>query len=195
MQAEVSLEDVLRADVYRLLAVLLRAGPDDENLSMLATMRGDETELGKAVASLALLAQKTTPAEIDIEYHELFIGTDAGELEPYRSAYLHGSAYSKNLNQLRDDMSRVGIGMRNDVQEPEDHIAALCEMMAGMILGDFSHPVPLEEQKEFFGAHIEDWAKIFFTDLQMARHSVFYTGVGAIGCAFMDIETSAFEML
>ena len=195
MQSEVSVEDVLRADVYRLLAVLLRAAPDEENLAMLATMRGDETVLGQAVASLAMLAKKTTPAEIDIEYHALFIGTDVGELEPYGSAYIKDPKHQKALNQLRDDMSRVGIGMRGDVDEPEDHIAALCEMMAGMILGDFAQPVSLEEQKEFFSTHIQGWAKDFFNDLQRARHSVFYTGVGAIGSAFMDIEASAFEML
>ncbi len=195
MQTEVSLEDVLRADVYRLLAVLLRAGPDEENLSMLATMHGDETVLGKAVASLAMLAQKSTPSQIDIEYHALFIGIDAGELEPYGSAYLNVTPHQSTLDQLRDDMSRVGIDMRTDVEEPEDHIAALCEMMAGMILGDFAVSVSLEEQKDFFSTHIQCWAKTFFTDLQMARHSVFYTGVGAIGIAFMDIEAAAFEML
>ncbi len=195
MQSDVSVEDVLRADVYRLLAVLLRAAPDEENLAMLATMRGDETVLGRAVGSLAMLAKKTTSAEIDIEYHALFIGTDAGELEPYGSAYLKGPTYKQSLSQLRDDMNRVGIGMRGDVDEPEDHIAALCEMMAGMILGDFIQPVSLEEQKEFFFTHIAGWAKDFFNDLQRARHSVFYTGVGAIGAAFMDIEASAFEMI
>jgi len=199
MQSEVSVEDILRADVYRLLAVLLRSAPDEENLAMLSTMRGDKTVLGQAVASLAMLAQKTTPSEIDIEYHALFIGTDAGELDPYGSAYIQGPEHEKEhekaLDQLRTDMSRVGIGMRGDVEEPEDHIAALCEMMAGMILGDFVQPVSLEEQKDFFSTHIKGWAKDFFTDLQRARYSVFYTGVGAIGSAFMDIEASAFEML
>jgi len=188
-------EDLLRADVYRLLAVLLRAAPDQANLDMLATMRGDDTPLGKAVGRMALLASKSTPASVDLEYHALFIGVGEGEVQPYGSYYMKNFLHESPLERLRSDMSRAGIRMRKNVSEPEDHIAALCEMMAGMILGDFSMPVPLEEQRLFFKSHISAWASNFFTDLQMARSSVFYTGVGGIGAAFIDIEEAAFEMV
>jgi len=195
MENDISPEDRLRADVYRLLAVLLRTAPDQANLDMLATMRGDETPLGKAVGRMAVLASKSSPASVDLEYHALFIGVHEGEVQPYGSHYMKNFLHETPLERLRSDMSRAGIGMREDVREPEDHIAALCEMMAGMILGDFSMPVSLEEQRSFFKAHISAWAVQFFTDLQMARSSVFYTGVGGIGAAFIDIEEAAFEML
>ncbi len=192
---DVGSEDRLRADVYRLLAMLLRAAPDQGNLDMLATMRGDQTPLGKAVGRLALLASKSSPDGIDIEYHALFIGVEEGEVQPYGSRYMEDFLHESPLERLRFDMSRAGIGMREDVGEPEDHIAALCEMMAGMILGDFSTPSPLEEQRSFFKVHISTWAGTFFHDLQIARSSVFYTGVGGIGAAFIDIEEAAFEMV
>lgn len=192
---EVGPEDRLRADVYRLLAALLRAAPDQANLDMLATMRGDETPLGKAVGQLALLASKSSPDSIDVEYHALFIGVEEGEVSPYGSSYMENFLHESPLERLRSDMSRVGIGMREDIDEHEDHIAALCEMMAGMILGDFSRPASLEEQRSFFKIHISAWATSFFDDLQMARSSVFYTGVGGIGAAFMAIEEAAFEMV
>jgi len=192
---EVGPEDRLRADVYRLLATLLRAAPDQQNLDMLAGMRGDETPLGQAVGRLALLASKSSPDIVDIEYHKLFIGIGEGEVQPYGSRYMGDFLHESPLERLRSDMSRAGIGMREDADEPEDHIAALCEMMAGMILGDFSHAVPLEEQRTFFKAHISGWANTFFNDLQMARSSVFYTGVGGIGAAFINIEEAAFEMV
>ena len=191
----ISSEDLLRADVYRLLAVLLRTAPDQTNLDMLATMRGDDTALGKAVAAMALLASKSSPASVDLEYHAVFIGVDEGEVQPYGSYYMKSFLHENPLDRLRSDMSRAGISMRKNVSEPEDHIAALCEMMAGMILGDFSKPVSLEEQRSFFKSHISAWAATFFTDLQMARSSVFYTGVGGIGAAFVDIEEAAFNMV
>jgi len=191
----ISPEDRLRADVYRLLAVLLRSAPDQANLNMLAAMHGDDTPLGKAVGRMALLASKSSPASIDLEYHALFIGTGDGEVQPYGSVYMKDFLHESPLERLRSDMSRAGIRMRKNVVEPEDHIAALCEMMAGMILGDFSQPASLEEQRSFFKAHISAWAVKFFTDLQIARSSVFYTGVGGIGAAFIDIEEAAFEMV
>jgi TorA maturation chaperone TorD len=192
---EISSEDVLRADVYRLLAVLLRAAPDQANLDMLATMRGDQTPLGQAVGRLATLASKSSRGSIDLEYHALFIGVEEGEVHPYGSYYMKDFLHESPLDRLRSDMSRVGIGMRDSVSEPEDHIAALCEMMAGMILGDFTRPVSLPEQKIFFKTHISAWAGQFFKDLQIARSSVFYTGVGGIGAAFIDIEEAAFDMV
>jgi TorA maturation chaperone TorD len=91
-------------------------------------------------------------------------------------------------------MARHGIARSPEVREPEDHIAALCEMMAGLILGDFEGPAPLAEQKAFFKSHIGLWAKHFFTDLEAARSSVFYAAVGKVGSVFMDIEEAAFEM-
>ena len=191
----ISPEDRLRADVYRLLAVLLRAAPDQPNLNMLAAMHGDDTPLGKAVGRMALLASKSSPASIDLEYHALFIGTGDGEVQPYGSVYMKDFLHESPLERLRSDMSRAGIKMRENIVEPEDHIAALCEMMAGMILGDFSTPASLEEQRAFFKAHMSAWAVKFFTDLQIARSSVFYTGVGGIGAAFIDIEEAAFEMV
>lgn len=186
---------MLRADVYRLLAVLLRSPPDQDNLNMLAAMRGDETPLGRAVGQLANIASLSTPASVDMEYHTLFIGIDGGELKPYGSEYMANFLHESPLERLRSDMSRAGIGMRADIDEQEDHIAALCEMMAGMILGDFSSPVSLSEQKIFYKAHIAGWADRFFTDLQIAKHSVFYVGVGGVGRAFIEIEDAAFEMI
>jgi TorA maturation chaperone TorD len=54
--------------------------------------------------------------------------------------------------------------------------------------------VPLDRQKDFFFKHIGPWAGHFFADLQAAKTAMFYAGVGAVGAAFMDIETEAFRM-
>ena len=185
----------MRANVYLLLASLLREPPNQDRLDMLAAMQGDTTPLGRAVGNLASLAGKSAPGAINLEYHALFIGTGGGELQPYGSHYMSGFLHENPIERLRLDMSRAGIGMRKDVDVPEDHIAALCEMMAGMILGDFSEAATLDEQRDFFRAHLSAWAARFFRDLQTARSSVFYSAVGGLGIAFMDIEDAAFAML
>jgi TorA maturation chaperone TorD len=193
-RGEVSEEDVLRANLYRMLAHVLRAPPQKSDLELLAGMSGDRTRLGEAIGALAHIAARTPPESIEREYHDLFIGLGRGELLPYGSYYLTGFLHEKPLARLRSDMARHGIARSPEVREPEDHIAALCEMMAGLILGDFEGPAPLPEQKAFFKSHIGLWAKHFFTDLEAARSSVFYAAVGKVGSVFMDIEEAAFEM-
>ncbi len=193
-EVRVSEEDVLRAQLYRLLAHFLRAPPGEEDLAKVARMHGDETPLGSAVQSFARVAAKSSAEAVEQEYNDLFIGLGRGELLPYGSYYLTGFLHEKPLAKLRTDMARIGIERLATVHEPEDHIAALCEMMDGLITGAFGAPAPLEEQKRFFDAHIKPWAKQFFVDLEGARSSVLYAAVGSIGRVFMEIEEVAFTM-
>ena len=78
-------------------------------------------------------------------------------------------------------------------REPEDHIAALCEVMAGLVAGSFGDGT-LGAQQAFFDRHLAPWAHRFFADLERARASRLYGPVGAVGRAFMGIEATAFAM-
>ncbi len=187
-------EDVLRANIYSLLAQLLARPPDQATLQMVAHFSGDQTEMGRALNALAAAARGSTPETVDEEYHALFIGVGQGELMPYGSHYLSGFLYEKPLAKLRLDMERKGIAQADDLTEPEDHIAALCEMMCGQITGVFGEPVDLAEQMDFFNRHLAPWAHRFFEDLERARSAAFYMPVGAVGRVFMEIETQAFHM-
>jgi len=191
---ELGEEDALRAHMYRLLGHFLARPPDNEKLELAAGMSGDDSELGQAVKSLARLAARATPEQVAQEYHDLFIGVGRGELLPYASYYLTGFLHEKPLAKLRSDMARLGIARRETVSEPEDHIAALFEMMAGLITGEFGVQAPLEEQRRFFENHISPWATHFFRDLEAAKSSVLYAAIGSIGRIFMDIEEVAFTM-
>ena len=187
-------EDVLRAQMYRFLARLLAAPPDEALLKSVAGMDGDETDLGKAMLSFAKLASKSNLPQTEEEYHDLFIGVARGELLPYGSYYLTGFLHEKPLSKLRNDMARIGIARDAKHKEPEDHIAALMDMMAGLITGEFGDPAPLAEQKKFFEAHISSWASHFFADLEGAKSSVLYAALGNVGRSFMEIEATAFSM-
>lgn len=187
-------EDLLRANQYRLLASFLARPPSAPLLQLAAGFTGDETDLGRALAVLARLARQTTPAAASDEYHELFIGMGRGELVPYGSYYMTGFLNEKPLALLRRDMARLDIARADNVAEPEDHIGALCEMMAGLILGDFGTPLPVADQKQFFDKHMAAWTEQFFTDLENAKAAALYTPIGTLGRVFMGIETTAFAM-
>ena len=191
---DVSEEDALRAQVYDLLAVLLRKPPAADFLQRIAALSGDDSDLGRGIDALARLAQVSTPEKIDSEYHRLFIGLGRGELLPYASYYITGFLNEKPLAKLRGDMAEMGMVRDAAAYEPEDNIGSLCEMMAGMILGRFGEPVPLSRQKDFFFTHIAPWAEHFFSDLETAEASVFYAPVGTVGAQFMQIEKQAFRM-
>ncbi len=187
-------EDALRADLYDFLGAMLAAPPPAVLLEKAAGLTGDDTVLGRGIRALATIAAASTPATAKEEFEALFIGLGRGELMPYGSYYMTGFLNEKPLALLRGDMGRLGIRRAPIVYEPEDNIASLCEMMAGMIRGRFFAAAGLDEQKRFFNTHIAPWAGHFFTDLEGARGSVLYAPVGAIGRAFMEIETEGFRM-
>lgn len=188
-------EDRVRAQLYRLLSALLARIPTQATLDDVARLTSDTaSELGRALGAMAAAAAETDPAAVDDEYHDLFIGVGRGELMPYGSYYLTGFVYEKPLARLRGDMAELGIARAEGIKEPEDHIASLCEMMAGLIEGDFGEPADLVTQRRFFDAHLGPWSGQFFADLEVAKMASFYKTVGTIGRVFTEIESTAFEM-
>lgn len=191
---EVPEEDALRGDLYDFLGAMLAGPPSIELLQKAAALSGDDTGIGRGVRALATIAAASNPTTAREEFEALFIGLGRGEMMPYASYYMTGFLNEKPLAILRGDMRRLGIARAPNVYEPEDNIASLCEMMAGLIRGRFYTPAGLDEQKRFFNTHLAPWARHFFTDLEGARGSVLYAPVGAIGRAFMEIEAEAFRM-
>ncbi|MEJ2479412.1 MAG: molecular chaperone TorD family protein [Acidihalobacter sp.] len=186
-ETSVAQEDAQRAGVYGLLAALLREPPAEE---MLAVLRGLEVEEGgdaiaQAWALLRLAAQHSDRASADDEFHALFIGVVNGELLPYASWYLTGFLMERPLSELREDLARLGFAREEGVGEPEDHAAALCEVMSLLAAdteGGAAH------QAAFFGRHMAPWIERFFGDLETAENAVFYRAVGRLGNAFMALE-------
>ncbi len=191
---DVSTEDRLRADFYNFLGLLMAAPPDQMLLDQVAGLTGDETDLGQAIQAMSRVAKATKPAAAEREFNALFIGLGRGELLPYASYYLTGFLNEKPLAQLRNDMAARGITRAQNVFEPEDNIASLMEMMAGMIVGRFGTPATLDDQKAFWNKHIGPWAAHFYSDLEGAENSVLYASIGTAGRVFMEIEREAFRM-
>lgn len=189
------IEDQARADFYRLLASLLSAPPSQDVIRAVGTLTGDDTALGQRITTLARIAARANADSVSIEYHELFIGLGRGELVPYGSYYLTGFLQEKPLAQLRRDMATLGVGRSDTTRDPEDHAASVTEIMAGLVDGRFDAPVSLYAQKDFYTRHLASWLPIFFRDLEVAKASVFYSAVGSVGRAFLDVEDGAFTMV
>ncbi|MGC6453687.1 MAG: TorD/DmsD family molecular chaperone [Candidatus Puniceispirillaceae bacterium] len=187
-------EDSLRADMYDFLATLLRGEPGDDLLQTVVGLEGDGSAIGSGISVLATLAKKLPNDEIRDEYMRLFIGVGRGEILPYASYYLTGFLNDKPLAKLRNEMAAMGIERAEGVKDPEDHIASLFDIMAGMIRGSFAGSSDLSAQARFFKTHIEPWAPLLMQDIEAAKSAVFYAPVGSIGRAFMDIESEAFGM-
>jgi TorA maturation chaperone TorD len=181
--------DRARAEEYLLLATLLRAAPDRDLLDRLASVEGDDSALGRAHRALALAAREADPDDIEVEYFDLFIGVGRGELLPYASYYLTGFLNERPLAKVREDLARFGVIRQDGVVEPEDHLATLFEMMAGLLLGLFGDGP--DEAEVFRERHIARWARRCFDDLGRAKSARFYRAVAALGTAYMDIEQEA----
>lgn len=182
-----------RADLYGLLAALLRAVPTADlvgNLTGLAVDDGAD-DFSRALLGLRLAAREVSLPEIDDEYHALFVGLGRGELVPYGSWYLTGFLMEAPLGELRRDLERLGFERQDGVCEPEDHVAALCEVMA-MLSG--AGGADLDTQRAFFDRHLGSWADRFFTDLETAEAAVFYRAVGRLGQAFVALERQYFTL-
>ena len=182
-----------RADIYRLLAALLAGPPDQALLELLRNLESeasDGTAMHSAWQQLRAAAENTGPQGVEQEYFNLFIGLGRGELVPYGSWYVHGLLMEKLLASLRDELAVLGFEREDGVSEPEDHVAALCEVM-GMIICDSELSL---RQAAFFETYLDSWMGRFFGDLEEAETAVFYKTVGRLGQQFLDVERQYFSL-
>lgn len=184
--------DQLRAQQYDLLAVLLGRAPTAALLAALADLEGGDSVLGREVAALGRAAAATTQAEAEREYFDLFVGVGRGELLPYASYYLTGFLNERPLARVREDLASLGIERDEAMTEPEDHLAILLDVTAGLAAGRFE--TAPEAERAFFLRHVAPWAERFFSDLERAKSARFYRAVGALGRAFLEVEAAAFAM-
>ena len=184
--------DAARSREYALLAALLRRAPDRQLLEGIARLKVDASPIGLAHAALAEAARAAKPEAVEREFFDLFIGIGRGEVMPYASYYLTGFLYERPLARLRGDLAELGIARSEGNYEPEDHVATLCEVMAGLVGGGF--PAPSGSDETIFKKHVEPWAARFFADLEHAQAAQFYRSVARLGRTFIEIESEAYAL-
>jgi TorA maturation chaperone TorD len=192
MAGEIDEIDLLRAHEYGLLAILLGRAPTQDVLSRIAELKGDASPLGMAHLRLAEAAAQTDANAVSREFFDLFIGVGRGEFLPYASYYLTGFLHERPLARVREDLAQLGVERTEEQREPEDHIAILCEVMAGLASGRFESEPGAD--RRFFERHVKPWAARFFGDLELSSAARFYRAVGGVGRLFMEIEAEAFNL-
>jgi TorA maturation chaperone TorD len=193
-------EDLARAGFHALLARLFHAAPDAALLHQLATADAIEAEddasaLPAAWSGLRAAAAQADPDALRQEFDEVFIGVGKPQVVLYGSYYLAGFMMEKPLAALRDDLARLGFARQSGVAEPEDHIAALADVMRLLITDTTLLAAErAQRQQAFFTRHVEPWYERFFAAVAAAPGADFYRAAGEFGRAFLDLESEAFQI-
>lgn len=188
-------EEVARANFYGLLARLFYAPPDAALLQALAGARepeGEDGGIGEAWHALAEAAARADPEAVRDEYDTVFVGTGKSPVTLYTGAYNLKYTNEAPLVELRAELAALGLARRQSVSEPEDHIAALCDVMRHLIA---EQKRDLAEQRRFFARWIGPTFEQLCDAINNNARMDFYRHVGHFAKAFFQLEQSAFEML
>jgi TorA maturation chaperone TorD len=188
-------EEVARANFYGLLARLYYAPPDAMLLEAITGADEIEAEDGgiaTAWRDLARAAADADPEALREEYDNAFIGTGKAPVTLYSTAYSIKYSNEAPLAELRADLAAMGLGRRNEASEPEDHIAALFDVMRLLIAEQES---ALETQRRFFARWIWPTVEPLCSAIDTSPHTGFYRVVARFTKCFLELEHAAFEML
>lgn len=187
-------EDEARALIYGLIARLFFAPPDAGTLAYVLhanTFEGD-SNVALAWRGLVDACRTAFPVVLENEHTELFAGVGKAEVTPYLTHYIIKYATDNPLVELRQQLTRWGIARRENVNEPEDHIAGISEAMRFAIAVQHR---PLAEQKEFFERYLYRGGIAFCDAITASTKANFYRLVAAFVGEFFALEREAFKML
>ncbi|WP_198246208.1 TorD/DmsD family molecular chaperone [methane-oxidizing endosymbiont of Gigantopelta aegis] len=184
------MNDEERLFFYQLIARLFRAAPDQALLKLISKLEVNTgyDNFSQALSTLISVAKTADIQQLDDDYHHLFIGLGRGELVPYLSWYQTGFLMEKPLASLRQQLKQLGIRRQPKNCEPEDHISAICEVMALLIQDQSEH------QNVFFQNAIAPWFAHFFSDLKATTTGNFYPIVAELGLAFIALEARSLSI-
>ncbi len=186
--SDAATEERSRARTYALLAELFAKPPERAlllRLEALADTSGDGP-VAMAWRALGEAAREADPESVDDEYHALFIGVGRGEILPYGSWYLTGFLMGRPLVRLRSELAALGFERETGVTEPEDHVAALFDVMAAH--ADPEAGDAATTQQRFFSEFLAPWVERFMSDVRLARSAGLFREIAALGERFMVLE-------
>jgi TorA maturation chaperone TorD len=192
-------EDQARADFYALLANLFYRAPDARLLQAIVVAPPPEGEgaatLVRAWNELAAASAVVSHDALVEEYEVLFGGTGRPEVMLFGSFYIAGFMNEKPLAELRTELAELGLARSTSATESEDHLAALCDVMRALILGDLAAaPASLATQKLFFTRQLAPWVQRCCDATTQNSKANYYRKVAAFAGAFFAIEEAAFDL-
>jgi TorA maturation chaperone TorD len=197
LQRRVPAEEAARADFYALLARLFHGAPDAALLSSLAQAPelGGEGELDAAWSNVCLASRAMDPEAAREEYEALFIGVGKAQVSIYAGYYTGAPAADHPRVRLQRDLAELGLAHKPDNPEPEDHFAALFDVMRVLVAGGAGRgPATLAEQRRFFDDHLAPGARGFLAAVQASPDANYYRRVAQLAAAFLELEAQSFEL-
>lgn len=192
-------EEIQRAEIYGLLAVLFIAAPSAELIGQLRLAPTEAPAAGGFLESswseLVGAARRASAESAAVEYDALFQGIGKPEIFLYGSYHQAGAINDKPLVELRDDLAALGIARETAVSETEDHIAFLCEVMRYLIAGDDPVAGSLANQKRFHAAHLAGWVGALCEQIAAHPKADFYRAVALFSRDFFAVEQQGFDLL
>jgi TorA maturation chaperone TorD len=88
----------------------------------------------------------------------------------------------------------MGLQRSPSAREPEDHFAALCDVMRHLIVAG-AGDAAVQEEKRFFEAYIRPGFPAFCDAILASQNTNFYKPVGRFAKAFHAVEVESFAML
>jgi TorA maturation chaperone TorD len=188
-------EDQARADYYALLANLFYRAPDARLLQAIAIAEPPSGVLAPAWQRLADASNVVPEDAVREEYDAVFVGVGKPPVMLYGSFYMAGFMMEKPLATLRQNLGELGFVRADSVREPEDHVAAVCDVMRAMILGDLENkPYTVETQKQFVLTHVKPWIFDCFAAVSAYHQANYYKHVVGFATRFFQVEFEAFEI-
>jgi TorA maturation chaperone TorD len=197
--APVAPEDQARAEFYALLGRLWYAAPDQALLEAIAnapplTAEGAHGALAEAWRQLQASAAVADPAAVSDEYDAVLVGTGKAEVTPYVSYYLVETGRERVLVALRDELAELGLGRVGATHEPEDHFAALCEVLRHLV-SEGADDAAMQQQRNFFTRYMNRAYNPFTDQVTASSKTSFYKHVARFTKAFCDVEAASLDML
>jgi TorA maturation chaperone TorD len=191
-QAALEPEEEARAGLYGLIARLFYLPPDEQLIAYLLNADAIEGELALTWREMVDACRTAFPVVLENEHTVLFVGTGKSEVTPYLSHYVLRHANDNPLVDLRARLIEWGVSRRENVGEPEDHVAGVCESMRFFIAVQHRS---LDDQKDFFEAFIFPGAIAFCDAVTASAKADFYRHAANFSRAFFELEHEAFAMM
>ena len=189
-------EEWARAEIYALLAQLFYAPPDARLLGAIAKSGELVEEEAATPLALAWLELKKACAETDAaavkeEYDTVFVGTGKAEVTLYLGAYVPRSGAGPLVVELKEYLAGHGLARRDSVNEPEDHVAAVLEVMRHFIA---EARLGVAEQKQYFDTYVWSGATALCAAIEAAEAMRFFRIVARFARSFLELEHTAFDI-
>jgi TorA maturation chaperone TorD len=184
-----------------LLARLYAAEPDAVLLKSIAA--ADELQIaggdaaGETLAEawrMLIAASAVMDAEaVATEYIDLFVGVGPSAVSP------HASAYEKvpgrlPLVEMRSALARLGLSRQPGNALYEDHLAAVFATMRVLITGAGATAFSIDEQRDFFTAHVDSWVGSCCDAINRCSIANYYKRVAQWTEAFVAVERDSFAI-